>query len=194
VAMRDKKKKVRMNIKTYFHAWAGIVVYSAYFTCVSLYAQSEPIREFYPDGRLKKEVYEKYGKKRHNEYYPDGQIKYKQKMHSESGEKTATVYYKDGTRKSHLIQGRDAQGNIRGVWKYFGRDGKLESIQILENGAFISTEHFRDHTTISRGGDFKIEILYKKGKWKGRGGNFTRMYDAAGNVIHETPLDETQRM
>ena len=131
-----------------------------------------------------------------SEAYESGQLKYKIEAFNENTEflyYVYTAYYENGKAKSKLTQNPNDSGNVIGIWKYYGEDGKLNSEQVLENGAYISTEHFRDHTSTSESGEYTIEIIYKKGKWKGRGGNFTRMYDQDGNLVNETPLDETQR-
>lgn len=156
-------------------------------------AQSKPLKEYYPDGQLKKESYQTKRKKVHKVHFQNGKLKFKRKVNLKNDKRVSTAYYENGKVKSKLIQNSDDSGKVIGVWRYYSEDGKLNSEQVLENGTYISTEHFRDHTSTSESGEYTIEIIYKKGKWKGRGGNFTRMYDKNGNLINETPLDETQR-
>lgn len=156
-------------------------------------AQSKPLKEYYPGGQLKKESYQTKRKKVHKVYFQNGKLKFKRKVNLRTNERISTAYFENGKVKSKLIQSPDDSGKVIGAWRYYSEDGKLNSEQVLENGVYISTEHFRDHTSMSESGEYTIEILYKKGKWKGRGGNFTRMYDKDSTLINETPLDETQR-
>ena len=156
-------------------------------------AQSKPQKEYYPEGQIKKESFQTKRKKVHKVYFQNGKLKFKQKVNLRTEERISTAYFENGKVKSKLVQNPDDSGKVIGIWKYYGEDGKLNSEQALENGLYISTEHFRDHTSTSESSEYTIEIIYKKGKWKGRGGNFTRMYDKEGKLINETPLDETQR-
>ena len=156
-------------------------------------AQSKPQKDYYPDGQIKKESFQTKRKKVHKVYFQNGKLKFKQKVNLRTEERISTAYFENGKVKSKLVQNPDDSGKVIGIWKYYGEDGKLNSEQALENGLYISTEHFRDHTSTSESSEYTIEIIYKKGKWKGRGGNFTRMYDKEGKLINETPLDETQR-
>lgn len=173
--------------------------YSLIFCVISLVyaesdtAQSKPQKEYYPDGQIKKESFQTKRKEVHKVYFQNGKLKFRQKVNLRTEERISTAYFENGKVKSKLIQNPDDSGNVVGIWQYYGEDGKLNSEQVLENGAYISTEHFRDHASTSESGEYTIEIIYKKGKWKGRGGNFTRMYDKDGKIINETPLDETQR-
>ncbi len=174
-----------------------IKIFTTLLICLSisfLYAKAERKKEYYPDGQLKSKSYENRRKSIHRVFYTNGQLKYKRKINLQTKDKITTVFYQDGTRKSILYQNTDEKGNILGRWQFFGKDGVLECEQTQENGVFISTEHFKDHTSISESGEYTIEIIYKKGKWKGRGGNFTRMYDKDSKLINETPLDETLRL
>lgn len=180
------KKSVNRLTYTVFLLIIGISFFSAY-------AQNGPVKEYYPNGQLKKEAWEKRGTSFHKEYFPDGQLKYTRKVKLKAEKKITKVYYRNGKLKSILRNKHDKKGNLIGKWKFYGTDGKLESEQFLENGTFISTKHFRDYTSCNESGTFKIEIVYIKGKWKGRGGNFTRMYDKNGILLNETPLDESQR-
>lgn len=159
-----------------------------------IYAGVVGQKEYYPDGQLKSKTFQSRRKNIHWVYYPNGQLKYKRKINLKTNEKVTTVFYTDGTLKSILQQTSNDTGAILGQWQFFGRDGILECEQFQENGVFISTEHFRDYSTVDHSGEFKIEIIYKKGKWKGRGGNFTRIYNKNGVLINETPLDESQRI
>ena len=164
-----------------------------------LFAQSDttqqvPRTDYYPDGKIKKTFRENKRKSVHKVFYQNGKLKFTRKVFFKANIKISTAYFDNGRVKSKLEQKPDKNGKITGTWKYYGADGRQESQQTLEDGVIISTEHFRDHTTITETGEYKIEIIYKTGKWKGRGGNFTRMYDKNGNLINETPLDETQRL
>ncbi|MFC1476630.1 toxin-antitoxin system YwqK family antitoxin [Fibrobacterota bacterium] len=186
--MRDTIKKITILL---FYSLIVCIISIAYAENDT--AQSKPQKEYYPDGQIKKESFQTKRKKIQKVYFLNGKLKFKQKVKLKTNERISTAYYKNGKVKSKLIQNPDDSGRVIGIWKYYGEDGKLNSEQALENGVYISTEHFRDHTSTSESGEYTIEIIYKKGKWKGRGGNFTRMYDKEGKLINETPLDETQR-
>ena len=181
----------RKNIALVFYFIIFLVISLAYTENDT--TQSKPLKEYYPGGQLKKESYQTKRKKVHKVYFKNAKLKFKQKVNLKTDERISTAYYENGKVKSKLIQNTDDSGKVIGIWKYYGEDGKLNSEQVLENGTYISTEHFRDHTSTSETDDYTIEIIYKKGKWKGRGGNFTRMYDKDSKLINETPLDETQR-
>jgi len=176
-----------------------VILIACYFTTENIYAQSDSLEpasqtEYYPDGKIKKITRITKTKSVHKVFFPDGNLKFTRKEYFKANKKISTAYFDNGKVKSKLVQKPANSGKIIGTWKYYGIDGKQESEQILEDGVIMSTEHFRDHATITETGEYKIEIIYKTGKWKGRGGNFTRMYDKNGTLINETPLDETQRL
>jgi antitoxin component YwqK of YwqJK toxin-antitoxin module len=153
----------------------------------------EPAREYFAGGAVRKEIFEDGHTLVQKEYFPDGRVKYIQTLNQKTKKKVTVTYYPDGSLKSRLVQKPALQGSLVGKWEFFGNDGVRESVQMLRDGRFMSTEHFRDFTTKNSSGSFIIEINYKKGKWKGRGGNFTRIFDANGTLLNETPLDESQR-
>jgi antitoxin component YwqK of YwqJK toxin-antitoxin module len=146
-------------------------------------------------GQLLAEFQSKDGLEISKYYYSSGELEQERKKNSRTGQETIATYYKNGKVKEKGVFTLNKNGKKGGTKKKYDEEGVLESGQTWEDGVVIATEYFRDKTLRLQDiqGRLRAEMIYKKGKWKGRGGVITRRYDKEGKLIYETPLDDAQR-
>ena len=122
--MRDTIKKITILS---FYSMIFFVISLAYAENDT--AQSKPLKEYYPDGQLKKESYQTKRKKGHKVYFQNGKLKFKRKVNLKTDERISTAYYENGKVKSKLIQNPDDSGKVIGTWRYYSEDGSSEAYQ-----------------------------------------------------------------